>query len=99
MKMPMRTGLKIAIAVAATLALVVPAAQAGAHTADLSATLSAAKKKQRARHPGAVESGGQIACTRFGCQRIPANCHPEIEYDFDGLPTGFNIIVCTGGRR
>jgi len=95
----MRTGLKIAIAVAATLALAVPAAQAGTHTAGLSSSLSAAKKKQRARHPGAVAPGGQIACTVTGCKQVPAGCHPEIEYDFDGLPTGFNIIVCTGGRR
>jgi hypothetical protein len=95
----MRTDLKIAIAVAATLALVVPSAQAAAHTAGLSDTLSATKIKQRARYPGAVEPGGQIACTKFGCQRVPAGCHPEIEYDFDGMPTGFNIIVCTGGRR
>jgi hypothetical protein len=95
----MRTGLKIAIAVAATLALIVPATQAGAHSAGLSGSLSAAKKKQRAQHPGAVAPGGQIACTVTGCRRIPADCHPEIEYDFDGMPTGFNIIVCTGGRR
>ena len=95
----MRTGLKIAIAFAATLALVVPAAQAAAHTAGLSGSLSAAKIKQRARYPGVVEPGGQIACTVTGCRRIPAGCHPEIEYDFDGMPTGFNIIVCTGARR
>jgi hypothetical protein len=91
----MRTGLKIAIAFAATLVLVVPAAQAG----GLSGTLSAAKIKQRAQYPGAVEPGGQIACTKVGCQRVPAGCHSEIEYNFDGMPTGFNIIVCTGGRR
>ena len=95
----MQTGLKIAIAVAAMMALVVPAAQAGAHRADLSATLSAVKKKQRARHPGPVKSGGQIACTVTGCQPVPAGCHPEIEYNFDGIPTGFDMIVCTGGRR
>lgn len=97
--MLMRTGLKITIAFAATLALVVPATQAAAHVAGLTGTLSAAKIKQRAWYPGAVEPGGQIACTKFGCRRIPAGCHPEIEYDFDGMPTGFNIIVCTGGRR
>jgi hypothetical protein len=95
----MRTGLKIAIAVAAALALIVPVAQAAVQAGGLSGTLSAAKIKQRAQHPGAVAPAGQIACTKFGCRRIPPGCHPEIEYDFDGMPTGFNIIVCTGGRR
>jgi len=94
----MRTDLKLAIAVAATLALAVPA-QTGANTAGLGASLSAAKKKHRARHPRAVEPEGQIACTVSGCQRIPTNCHPEADYNFDGIPTGFDRIVCTGGMR
>ena len=36
----------------------------------------------------------QVACTRFGCQPIPQRCHPEQGYDWDGIPTGFDIIVC-----
>ena len=95
----MRTGLKLAIAVAATLALAVPATQAGAHAAGLGTSLPAAKKKHRVRHPHTVEPAGQMACTVTGCQRIPTNCHPEADYNFDGIPTGFDKIVCTGGMR
>jgi len=70
-------------------------AKPAAAPAAATLTLSAAKKSSCQRSGAA----GQIACTPFGCRRIPADCHPEIEYDFDGMPTGFNIIVCTGGRR
>ena len=44
---------------------------------------------------------GQIACTVAGCQRIPPNCHPEAGYNWDGIPTGFDIVICRypRGRR
>ena len=93
----MRTDLKLAIAVAATLALAVPA-QTGANTAGLGASLSAAKKKHRARHPRAVEPEGQIACTVAGCHRIPANCHPTMGYTWDGIPSGFDVVICRRRR-
>ena len=38
----------------------------------------------------------KIACTKFGCIRIPLGCHPEMGYDLDGMPTGFEIVVCPG---
>jgi len=47
-----------------------------------------AKKKVRRGGPG------QIACTVTGCHRIPPGCHPEMGYDLDGVPTGFDIVVC-----
>ena len=77
------------IAVAAALVLAAPAAQAATPGAGLTQTMSAAKKKPR-RRPAA----GQIACTVTGCQRIPPQCHPEIEYDWNGIPTGFDTVVC-----
>jgi hypothetical protein len=59
-------------------------------------TLSAAAKKSapatRAR------TSGQIACTIYGCHPIPPGCHPEMGYNWDGIPTGFDIVVC-GPRR
>ena len=61
-------------------------------------TLSAASRKSTtARRP----ETGQIACTVTGCQRIPPNCHPETGYNWDGIPTGFDIVVCRypRGRR
>lgn len=35
-----------------------------------------------------------IACTRSGCQPIPPGCRIEIERNWDGLPTGFDAIIC-----
>jgi hypothetical protein len=57
------------------------------------AAMSAKKKPRRT-----VEPATQIACTVSGCQRVPPGCHPEIEYGFDGIPTGYDMIVCTGRR-
>jgi hypothetical protein len=36
----------------------------------------------------------QVACTIYGCQPIPKRCHPQQGYDWDGIPTGFDIVVC-----
>jgi len=55
-------------------------------------SLSAAAKKQASR------PSGQIACTVFGCQPIPPNCHPETGYNWDGTPSGFDIVVCAPPR-
>jgi hypothetical protein len=35
-----------------------------------------------------------IACTRTGCRSIPPGCWIEIERDWDGLPTGFDAVIC-----
>ena len=54
--------------------------------------------KKQTTHAGQKHkrTAGQskIACTVAGCQSIPANCHPEPGMSFDGMPTGFDIIVC-----
>jgi len=70
---------------------------AQAQTTDASILLSAASKKK----PSPTQPAGQIACTIAGCQRIPPNCHPEMGYNWDGIPTGFDIVVCRPprGRR
>jgi hypothetical protein len=52
--------------------------------------VSAAKKKPRPPR----QHTGQIACTIAGCIRIPPECHPEMGYTIDGIPTGFDIVVC-----
>ena len=51
------------------------------------ATLAAQKHKRAAGQ-------SRIACTVAGCQTIPPNCHPEPGMSWDGMPTGFDIIVC-----
>jgi len=67
--------------------------------ANIGMEFSAAAKKsvstRQRRDPG------QIACTVSGCHRIPPGCHPETGYNWDGIPTGFDIVVCRypRGRR
>ncbi len=56
---------------------------------------AAAKKSATARRP---RTSGQIACTIYGCHPIPPGCHPEMGYNWAGIPTGFDIVVC-GPRR
>ena len=62
------------------------------HNLSLSAATKKAASTRQARSPG------QIACTVSGCQQIPSNCHPETGYNWDGIPTGFDVVVC-GPRR
>jgi hypothetical protein len=63
-------------------------------------TMISAKSKKSTSVRRQQESG-QIACTVAGCQRIPPNCHPEAGYNWDGIPTGFDIVICRypRGRR
>jgi hypothetical protein len=37
---------------------------------------------------------GRIACTVAGCHEIPPGCRPQMGYNWDGIPTGFDIVVC-----
>ena len=59
-------------------------------------TLSAAPSQKPAKRHSVErrEAEGQIACTAFGCHRIPPNCHPATGYYWNGMPTGFDIVVC-----
>ena len=69
--------------------IVAPLGVAQAQTAQTKkqTTLGAQKHKRAAGQ-------SKIACTVVGCQTIPANCHPEPGMTWDGMPTGFDIIVC-----
>jgi hypothetical protein len=64
-----------------------------AAAAALAATAGPAAAAKK-RHVHRAQSGGQIACTVAGCQRIPAQCHPEMGYTPWGNPSGFDIVVC-----
>jgi hypothetical protein len=61
--------------------------------------LSAATKKSTPARQRAEQ--GQVACTVVGCHPIPPGCHPQMGYNWDGIPTGFDIVVCAPprGRR
>jgi len=64
---------------------------AGAAMVAAGASEAVAKKRKPADR---AETGGQIACTVTGCQRIPARCHPQTGYNWNGVPTGFDVVVC-----
>jgi hypothetical protein len=55
-----------------------------------------AQEQKAARHR---HGKGQIACTVSGCYRIPPECHPEMGYDINDIPTGFDIVVCPPPER
>lgn len=58
--------------------------------ADTSMLSAAAKKSTATRQ----RAPSQIACTELGCHPIPPGCHPQMGYNWDGIPTGFDIVVC-----
>ena len=76
----------------------VPCTTAMASKTRFGITVSAATKKSTS---AGRQEAGQIACTVTGCQRIPPNCRPETGYNWDGIPTGFDVVVCRypQGRR
>jgi hypothetical protein len=75
------------IAPLAVALIVAPLGIAHAQPAQTKTTLGAQKHKRAAGQ-------SRIACTVVGCQTIPANCRPEPGMTWDGMPTGFDIIVC-----
>ncbi|MBS0534156.1 MAG: hypothetical protein JSR72_08870 [Proteobacteria bacterium] len=81
-----------AVALGATIALVAPADFAQAQTSHQRS--AHAKKKAVKHYRVRRQSGGQIACTAFGCHPIPRNCRPTTGYRWDGLPSGFDAVVC-----
>ena len=52
------------------------------------------KKPQAKKRIVRRSTDHQIACTPFGCHPIPRNCYPTQGYDWDGIPTGFDVVVC-----
>ncbi|MGB8125208.1 MAG: hypothetical protein WCF50_16075, partial [Pseudolabrys sp.] len=57
---------------------------------DTSTLSSAAKKSTATRR----RAPSQVACTELGCHAIPPGCRPQMGYNWDGIPTGFDIVVC-----
>ena len=64
--------------------------------APLGTAQAQAQQQQQQQQQKHKRAAGQsrIACTVVGCQSIPANCRPEPGMTWDGMPTGFDIIVC-----
>ena len=87
--------MRIARIITATLALAFAAAVTApiAPAAAQSSQQVTKPKKKTVKRP--VHSAPrQIACTEFGCHPIPPNCWPQTGYRWDGMPSGFDIIVC-----
>lgn len=80
------------IALAAVAFVLAAALMAITASADPGVTLSVKKKAVKTRPQG------QIACTVAGCHRIPPNCHPTMGYTWDGIPSGFDVVVCRRRR-
>ncbi len=80
--------------VAAAFGLGALSAPAVAQSSAGASQTSAKKKIPKKRVVRQPRAGGQIACTPAGCHRIPANCYPTQGYRWDGLPSGFDVVVC-----
>jgi hypothetical protein len=76
----------------AALAVALSASAANAQEPVRSVALSAAKKHPVTRR--APQEPAHIACTINGCQPTPPGCHPEMGYYPNGIPTGYDIVVC-----
>jgi hypothetical protein len=55
---------------------------------------SATAAERKKRRTGNARGGNQIACTRIGCHPIPRACRIEKEFDWNGLPTGYDAVIC-----
>jgi hypothetical protein len=84
------------LAIAAVASFVLAISPMPGQAGDAALSLSAAKKHVAKRHVVKRQSvaGGQIACTVYGCQRIPARCTPTTEFNFWGNPTGYDAVAC-----
>jgi hypothetical protein len=51
----------------------------------------------RAGYGAYARSGGQIACTQYGCLPVRPGCHRESGRTLSGDPTGFDIMACPTG--
>ncbi len=56
---------------------------------------SAASRHHKSHTKAATAAQPQIACTIVGCIPVPRGCHPEMGYTPDGMPTGFDVMVCS----
>lgn len=93
----MRHGI-LALTLAGAVAFATGAAMpAGAQTSTGGKAVSASTTKHlpgKRRTAARQAQGGQIACTAYGCVPVPRNCTPVTEYDWDGLPTGYDTVAC-----
>ena len=68
---------------------------AGATLALLPAIAEAKSQKHRRAR---TQPQTQIACTELGCHPVPPGCTPRPGRTWSGMPSGFDVVVCPGGR-
>ena len=60
--------------------------------------MSAQAATKHHRSPKAANQP-RIACTDVGCLPVPPGCFPTGGKTLNGLPTGYDVMVCPGGTR
>ena len=78
-----------ALALAFVATVIAPVAPAAAQS-----SLQATQPKKKPMKRPARSAPRQVACTEFGCHPIPPNCRPQTGYRWDGMPSGFDVVVC-----
>jgi hypothetical protein len=53
-----------------------------------------AKKPVEKHHVARTTQPEHIACTKYGCYPVPANCIPHTQLNWWGNPTGYDAIAC-----
>lgn len=79
------TGARLAGVLALTMAMSLSAA---AQTAN-----PAKPAPKPARPVPNTSAAAPVVCTKYGCKPLPAHCHAETEFNWEG-PTGYQIVVC-----
>lgn len=53
-----------------------------------------ATAKQSTKHVVRTAQPEHVACTKYGCYPVPANCTPHTQLNWWGNPTGYDAIAC-----
>jgi hypothetical protein len=57
-------------------------------------TSGLAEAKQSKKHVTRTAPPEHVACTKYGCYPVPANCTPHTQLNWRGNPTGYDAIAC-----
>lgn len=83
-----------AVVVLAFAAAIAAPAPAAAQSSQQVTSQQVTKPQKKTVKRSARSAPRQIACTEFGCHPIPPNCRPQTGYRWDGMPSGFDVVVC-----
>jgi hypothetical protein len=86
--------MRLAHTIAAVVGLAFAAAIAAPAPAAAQSSQQVKKPQKKTVKRPARSAPRQIACTEFGCHPIPPNCRPQTGYRWNGMPSGFDVVVC-----